>query len=393
MSLVHKPRVLVSSPFYLPGYRAGGALRTIVNLVSQLGDRIDFKIVTGDRDSLMDRPYSGVILETWLRRENAKVYYVDKNKLSFAYWKSLLNHQDYDVLYLNSLLSFEFSIKPAILARLRLLRTPHILLAPRGELSMGALGIKARRKKMFLAFAKLFSLYKHVVFQASSQYERADIIRVFGERVRIVIAADIPASKPAAGKIEIDKKDNCARFLFLGRIGPVKNLKGALLTLLKCKHQCKFQIFGPVSDDLYWKECEDIIAHMPEGVTVEYLGEVDNCRIDEVFLSNHYLLLPTLGENFGHVIYESLSRGTPVLISDQTPWRNLQEKQIGWDIPLEDAEAWGGAISHCINMTARQYETMSERCVEYARTFSQSNGLLNQNFNLLASFGSPPDIT
>ena len=35
-------------------------------------------------------------------------------------------------------------------------------------------------------------------------------------------------------------------------------------------------------------------------------------------------LLPTGGENFGHAIFEALSCGVPVLISDQTPWRGLE---------------------------------------------------------------------
>ena len=44
---------------------------------------------------------------------------------------------------------------------------------------------------------------------------------------------------------------------------------------------------------------------------------------------------PTLGENYGHVIYEALDSGCPVLISDQTPWRGLSEVGAGWDLPLD----------------------------------------------------------
>lgn len=44
--------------------------------------------------------------------------------------------------------------------------------------------------------------------------------------------------------------------------------------------------------------------------------------------------MPTQGENYGHVFIEALSSGTPILLSDQTPWRNLKDKGIGWDIPL-----------------------------------------------------------
>lgn len=54
--------------------------------------------------------------------------------------------------------------------------------------------------------------------------------------------------------------------------------------------------------------------------------------------------LPTRGENYGHVVAEALAAGTPVLLSDTTPWRNLHELQVGWDLPLEDIEGFRNAI-------------------------------------------------
>ena len=50
--------------------------------------------------------------------------------------------------------------------------------------------------------------------------------------------------------------------------------------------------------------------------------------------ANDLFFLPTRGENFGHVIAEALSVGTPVLISDQTPWRKLAAVGLGHDLPL-----------------------------------------------------------
>ncbi|MBN8497849.1 MAG: hypothetical protein J0M32_13465 [Candidatus Accumulibacter sp.] len=50
--------------------------------------------------------------------------------------------------------------------------------------------------------------------------------------------------------------------------------------------------------------------------------------------------LPPFSENFGHAINEALSVGVPVLISDKTPWRNLQEKGMGWDLPLDNRRAF-----------------------------------------------------
>ena len=45
-----KPQVLVFIDWYKPYYKAGGPVRSMVNLVEHLSDRIDFHIVTSDRD-------------------------------------------------------------------------------------------------------------------------------------------------------------------------------------------------------------------------------------------------------------------------------------------------------------------------------------------------------
>ena len=36
------------------------------------------------------------------------------------------------------------------------------------------------------------------------------------------------------------------------------------------------------------------------------------------------MFLPSKGENFGHIIMESLAASTPVIISDLTPWKDLE---------------------------------------------------------------------
>jgi hypothetical protein len=47
-----KPTILILNEYYLPGYKAGGPIRSISNLVSWLGDDFNFKIITTDRDYL-----------------------------------------------------------------------------------------------------------------------------------------------------------------------------------------------------------------------------------------------------------------------------------------------------------------------------------------------------
>jgi glycosyltransferase involved in cell wall biosynthesis len=78
------------------------------------------------------------------------------------------------------------------------------------------------------------------------------------------------------------------------------------------------------------------------------------------------LFLPTAGENYGHVVVEALSAGVPVLLSDQTPWRCLQEKGIGWDIPLSDTNRFVEAIQFAAKASSQEWVVWKERAVEHA---------------------------
>src|SRR5262249_2881691 len=51
--------------------------------------------------------------------------------------------------------------------------------------------------------------------------------------------------------------------------------------------------------------------------------------------------------------------GCPVVTSDQTPWRNLTQSGAGWDLPLNDLDAWRNQVQMCVDMDARMYEAAS----------------------------------
>ena len=57
---IRRVTVLVFIGYYLPGYKAGGPVRSIANVVETLGDEFEFRIVTSDRDLLDEVPYPGI---------------------------------------------------------------------------------------------------------------------------------------------------------------------------------------------------------------------------------------------------------------------------------------------------------------------------------------------
>lgn len=73
-------------------------------------------------------------------------------------------------------------------------------------------------------------------------------------------------------------------------------------------------------------------------------------RVWEVLSTYDLFFLPTRGENFWPVILESMLAGTPVLLSNTTPWRDLESLGIGWDLPLASEGAFISAIQSVAGM-------------------------------------------
>ena len=68
---------------YLPGYRSGGPIRSISNLVENLGDEFKIHIICSDRDLSDKEPYANINTNTWKTVGKAKVFYVSKKNQSF----------------------------------------------------------------------------------------------------------------------------------------------------------------------------------------------------------------------------------------------------------------------------------------------------------------------
>jgi glycosyltransferase involved in cell wall biosynthesis len=266
-----------------------------------------------------------------------------------------------------------------------------IVLAPRGEFSAGALKLKAFKKHFYLVLAHATGLYRPVTFwQASSPYEQIDIRRVMGKSVRIHVAPDLSPSVNSnfGGQPEKPiKQPGQVRIAFLSRITPKKNLHQAIQMLAPLAGQVTFDVYGIIRDESYWAECQKAITRMPDYIHVTYQGAIPNTDVITKLSHYHFFLLPTLGENFGHAILEALIAGCPVLISDQTPWRNLESQRVGWDIPLSNMERWLATLQHCIDMDNESYQIMTQAAWRFAQMHLQDPVARQQNIDLFMRAG------
>lgn len=381
-----KTKILIFCDYYLPGYKSGGGMRTIVNMIDRLHDRYDFWIVTRDHDGKLDRKsYTSVKINEWNEIKKAKVFYLSKNNIKLAKIRELVLQVQPDSIYTNSYFA-TLTIYLLKLRKLKLIPNYRVIIAPCGELSEGALQIKSPKKKIFINLAKVTGLYQDVIWKASSGLEKNEIEKIKSNSDEIFIAPDMPPKEIFSAyrqELKLIKKTGEAKMIFLSRFMRKKNFKWLLENLCNIKGNLVIDVFGPLEDEIYWDECRKIIENLPENIKIQAKGSIPHEKVVETLFQYHFFILPTLGENFGHIFLEAMAAGCPLIISDRTPWNDLEKKKIGWEIPLEKPEEWINVINRAIEISEKSYKELSSSTRDYVTNWLRNEMVEKETVSVL----------
>jgi glycosyltransferase involved in cell wall biosynthesis len=370
--------------WYLPGTKAGGPVRSLFSLIALLKNYFDFYIITSNKDLGSDTEYKDVSPNSLFTKENICYYYFTDEHLKEETLLSLLGEIRPDLIYLNSFWSFRFSINIIRLKNKKLINPP-ILLAPRGMLGRGALSLKSFKKNIYLLAAKMFGWYKNVSFHATNKQEEQDIRSHFS-KANIIIASNLNSGTII--KNTSVKKPNILNLFFLSRISEVKNLHFALEILKDTPSDIhiNYDIYGNLEDKEYWNNCLEIIKQLPKNVVVTYKSELAFNEVQQIICNYHCLLLPTLNENFGHSIVESLLCGCPAIISDQTPWNDLEKNNAGYAIALDNKQGFLNAIIEMAKLNQEAFSQKSNASNSYISSKIEVEKSINLYKNLFNEF-------
>ena len=368
---------------YLPGFKGGGPIRTIANMRDILINSVQLSIFTRDRDLGSNAPFESIQIDTWTETERGPLFYGSPRMFGTDGLKIAMANNAYDLIYLNSFFSFRSSIKAYLWLRKIKPATP-ILLAPRGEFSPGALAFKRVKKLAFLKVANLLGFYRDVQWHASTDAEKTDILRQFPSaegKIHVAedpVYLDFPAS---TSERHPPSQSGHLRLAFISRISPMKNLDGLLRILATTTCRTQLDIFGPVEDLVYWETCKRLIAELPPNTSVSYKNELEANKVSSTFANYDLFALPTQGENFGHVIFEALRAGTPVLTSDQTPWHTDPNGALT-AVPLSEINWWRDKLHEVADRTADEKDCLRIAARAYAEEFVQHSGIREKNLSM-----------
>ena len=351
-------RVFITIDWFLPGTNSGGPVRSVANLIAALPE-CQFYVFTRNTDYCATEAYEGITPNTWVRfSEHCEVYYCTEQNLSKATLAAQLKAMAPDVLYINGIYSKAFSRWPVSIGKALKLKT---VVAARGMLSPHALAVKPLKKYFFLSFMRWINRYSKVIFHATSASEVQDIQLILGKWVQVRNIPNLAREKSSIVK-EIVKEAGKSKLVYIGRIAPEKGTLLALSALKEQKGSIELDLYGTCYNEAYWNECLKVISELPASIQVNYHGSCASHEVAHHLASAHALLLPSEGENFGHAIVEAFANGRPVLISKNTPWKNLAAQKAGWDVTATELPS---AIQTLVEMDQVVYRTWSEGAKNY----------------------------
>ena len=308
----------------------------------------------------------GAIVEnTWQRLNGFDVVYAALDKLS-GYMEEEL--PKCDLLIANGVCrisSFRYNMKAMRMQK-------KVILSPRGELLDSAVNHKGKLYgllKSMMFWVMKYAYGTKVLYHATSDEEVASVHKYMGKNARVTLIPNYMILPEKVDKINDD--DSRGYLLYMGRLNQIKNIdiiiKGLAMSVAFVKGAHSFKIAGEIGGE-YYESLVTLANKLGLSDKVEFLGLVTGNEKDLLYAGAKCLLLMSKSENFGNVIVEALSQGTPVIASRGTPWQKLNEKGAGWWIDAKPEQV-AQAVDKVLALNEDEYATMRRDAYAYSREF------------------------
>ncbi|MES2618281.1 MAG: glycosyltransferase [Bacteroidota bacterium] len=373
MTSASRTTIYMFTDWYAPGFKAGGPIQSVLNLAELLKTEADIKIITRNTDYGSNEPYQNIKANEWVSIDGGHdVLYLSKDQVSYKQIKKLCKVSPEDVVIINGLFSFYFSILPLFFAFLY--NHSKTFVAVRGMLHRSALAVKPFKKQLFIAFSRGFGLFKKVTLLASSDFEKIEIEKSLG-KMTIAVVPNIPVSPVSWQSLESKtfKKNNILTVLFLGRISPEKNPMALVKALQTIKDNISVKFIGSGITIEYTNSFQEAIEKLPANVKIQWIKEMPHRDILRNMSETDVMVLPSHGENFGHAIFESFANGVPVIIGNNTPWKDIDSQMAGIEIVPDDSAAIAAAIKQFMDMDNETYKLWQKGALQVADHYFATN--------------------
>ncbi|GAC1309886.1 MAG: glycosyltransferase [Mucilaginibacter sp.] len=280
--------------------------------------------------------------------------------LLFRLWKDV---NKFDLVHIHAW----WNLVSVLSCFIALLRKVPVLVSPRGTLSPYSFGNRHIGAKWLIhqLLGKYLLNESHI--HTTTQRERDAVMRLIHPRSINLLPNFIQL--PAAKAISVRPSSTTLKLIFFSRIEEKKGLDILLNALTLVTVPYHLTIAGSGNPD-YIESLKIIAANNQIENKISWIGFRDDNKT-ELLQQFDLFVLPSYDENFGNAVIESLSAGTPVLISDQVGLADyVKENILGWICQINEA-----SIGNAINEIAENHRD------ELTRIRKEAPGIIYNDFN------------
>jgi glycosyltransferase involved in cell wall biosynthesis len=376
--------IFIITEYFYPFSDAGGPIRSIEQILGVLYQNSSIKLITSANNHQGNKLPVNTKVNHFINEpiSNTSTYYSTNTINGISKLVQLYFKNQHHTFYINGMFIPRLSLLPALICK-------YVIISPRGMLINETFGSKSLFKKIYLFIYK-FIVSKNVIWHATDAAEVLDIKRFFGERANVKLITNIPVN-PLVILPTRQKQTDSLKLVYYGLIVQKKGLLILIQSLNSLNLPISLDIYGSIKDQSYWEKCLLEISTNHSQASFKYLGHADPSESQSILAKYDAFVLLTKGENFGHSIYESLSVGTPVIITNKTPWKfNESANPPGWIINNDnqyiDTDSLKLILTNLYHMDNDAYTLSSKAAHAYAVDFYTSHDFKKEYTDLFNSF-------
>jgi glycosyltransferase involved in cell wall biosynthesis len=321
-------KILHVSASYKPAFVYGGPTMSVSTLCENLakaGEAIE--VATTTANGKEDFSYSNgdkVVVDgvpvVYFKRLTG-----DHSHFSPSLYSYLFRHlKDYSVIHIHAWWNL-VTIGAAFVCWLK---GKQYVLSPRGTLGQYSFSNRSGFLKKLFHIVLGKRLLRKALFLVTSRKEADDITRILPNGTTYVIPNFIQLSSDRSVARQ-DSDKNLLRLLFFSRIEQKKGLEFLLQALSKISCPYTLNIYGEGESE--YLESLKLLVPNSEKCNVIWNSAVYGNAKYKILESHDLLVLPSYDENFANVVIESLSVGTPVLVTKNVGLSDyVEENRFGW---------------------------------------------------------------
>lgn len=376
-------KILIFNGYYYPSKNCGGPITSVENIINACSDEYDFYVACYNHDFNDMTPFK-VERGVWHNVGKAKVRYFEQGELDFSKdnMMALLKELSPAIIWFSGVLTPNNKLVAVKCARK--LNIP-VLFSPRGEVSADRVVLKGWKKRPYLMFLKMFGIYNGCFFHGTSDDEMVGLKKYFRPDEKHIFEVPNIAILQQPVLAPIKKKQGTLRAMFFSRIHEVKNILYAVQCIAQCKNNIIYDVYGPIESEGYWNECLKVAEAAGDNIKVNYCGILAKADMSKTIQEHECFIFPTINENYGHVIAETLANSRPVILSKgTTPWDDLHEK-AGFVISLDDPEEFTNKIDYLASLNQSDFEKVVETTKAYFTKKIEENGAVEGHKKMFES--------